>query len=52
MENFDRDNIDELLKIHQICQHFPCQNFALCGIILLLISGRQDHTAKHQQREC
>ena len=29
MENFDRENIDELLEI---CQYFHCQNFALYGI--------------------
>ena len=23
MENFDRENIDELLEIHQIYQYFP-----------------------------
>ena len=28
MENFDRENIDELLEIHQIRQYFPRQNFA------------------------
>ena len=32
MENFDRENIDELLEIHQIRQYFPCQNFALYGM--------------------
>ena len=25
MENFDRENIDELLEIHQIRQYFPRQ---------------------------
>ena len=29
MENFDRENIDELLKIRQ---YFPRQNFVLYGI--------------------
>ena len=28
MENFERENIDELLKICQIYQYFSCQNFA------------------------
>ena len=28
MENFDRENIDKLLEIHQICQYFPRQNFS------------------------
>ena len=37
MENFDRENIDELLKIRQICQYFPHQNFALYGISLIII---------------
>ena len=31
MENFDRENIDELLEIRQIRQYFPCQNFAPYG---------------------
>jgi len=26
-ENFDGENLDELIKICQICQYFPCQNF-------------------------
>ena len=26
MENFHRENIDELLEILQIRQYFPCQN--------------------------
>ena len=33
MENFDRENIDELLEIHQICQYFPRQIFAPYGIL-------------------
>ena len=32
MENFDRENIDELLEIRQIRQYFPRQNFAPYGI--------------------
>ena len=28
MENFDRENINELLEILQIRQYFPCQFFA------------------------
>ena len=31
MENFDRENIDELLEIRQILQYFPHQNFAPYG---------------------
>ena len=31
MENFDRENIDELLEICQIRQYFPRQNFAPYG---------------------
>ena len=31
MENFDGENIDELLEIRQIRQYFPHQNFALYG---------------------
>jgi len=27
-ENFDKENVDELIKICQICQYFPHQNFA------------------------
>ena len=33
MENFDRENVDELLEIHQIRKYFPHQNFAPYGII-------------------
>ena len=32
VENFDGENVDELIKIHQIRQYFPCQNFAPYGI--------------------
>ena len=32
MENFDRENIDELLEIRQIHQYFPRQKFAPYGI--------------------
>ena len=32
MENFDRENIDELLEIRQIINIFPLQNFAPYGI--------------------
>ena len=31
MENFDRENIDELLEICQIRQYFPRQNFVPYG---------------------
>ena len=30
-KKFDGENIDELIKIHQICQYFPYQKFALYG---------------------
>ena len=33
MENFDRENIDELLEICQIRHIFPPQNFAPYGIL-------------------
>ena len=33
MENFHRENIDELLEIHQICQYFPCQKFVPYGTV-------------------
>jgi len=32
VENFDGENVDELIKICQIHQYFPCQNFAPYGI--------------------
>ena len=32
MENFDRENIDKLLEICQICQQFSHQNFASFGV--------------------
>ena len=32
MENFDRENIGELLEICQIRQYFPRQNFAPYGM--------------------
>ena len=35
MESFDRENIDELLEIHQIVNIFPCQNFAPYGICIV-----------------
>jgi len=31
VENFDEENVDELIKICQIRQYFPCQNFAPYG---------------------
>ena len=31
-ENFDGENVDELIKIRQIRQYFPHQNFAPYGI--------------------
>ena len=39
MENFDRENIDELLKICQIRQYFPRQNFVLYGNIVFIGSS-------------
>jgi len=30
VENFDGENVDELIKIHQICQYFPPSKF--CAI--------------------
>ena len=35
MENFDRENIDELLEICQICQYFPRSKF--CAVLLLIM---------------
>jgi len=35
-ENFDRENVDELIKIYQIHQYFPHQKFAPYGIIVQL----------------
>ena len=32
MENFDRENIDELLEIRQIRQYLPTSKFAPYGI--------------------
>jgi len=32
VENFDEENVDELIKIRQIRQYFPRQNFAPYGI--------------------
>ena len=32
MENFDRENIDELLEIRQIRQYFSSQKFAPYGM--------------------
>jgi len=26
VENFDRENVEELIKISQICQYFPVKN--------------------------
>ena len=34
-ENFDGENVDELIKIRQIRQYFPHQNFAPYGILVL-----------------
>jgi len=31
VENFNRENVDELIKIRQIRQYFPCQKFAPYG---------------------
>ena len=34
MKIFDRENIDKLLEICQICKYFPHQNFALYDICM------------------
>ena len=34
MENFDRENIDEMLEIHQIRQYFPRQKIAPYGTLI------------------
>jgi len=36
VENFDGENVDELIKIHQIHQYFPHQNFAPYSISMFL----------------
>ena len=37
MEDFDRENIDELLKfIKCVNTYFPCQNFVLYGMYTIL----------------
>ena len=36
LENFDRENIDELLEIRQICQYFPPSKF--CAVRYFLVS--------------
>ena len=41
MENFDRENIDELLEIRQIRQYFPRQNFALYGMLDFILLQSQ-----------
>ena len=38
MENFDRENIDQLLEIRQIRQYFHCQNFVPYGIAYVVCS--------------
>ena len=40
MENFDRENIDELPEIRQIRQYFPRQKFAPYGILISLLIGK------------
>ena len=35
MENFDRENIDELLEIRQIRQYFPRLNFVAYGMYIM-----------------
>ena len=37
MENFDRENIDELLEIRQIRQYFPPLKF--CAVRYLLLTA-------------
>ena len=34
MENFDRENIDELLEIRQICQYVPPSKFCAVWYIM------------------
>jgi len=35
VENFDGENVDKLIKIRQIRQYFPHQNFAPCSTTML-----------------
>ena len=37
MENFDRENIDELLEIRQICQYFPPSKICAVQYVILLM---------------
>ena len=41
MENFDRENIDELLEISQIRQYFPPPKICAVRYILVIISKSQ-----------
>ena len=43
MENFDRENIDELLEICQICQYFPPSKFCTVRYICLYLFCRPTH---------
>ena len=39
MENFDRENIDELLEIRQIRQYFPPSKICAIRYILISVTG-------------
>ena len=40
MEFFDRENIDELLEIHQIRQHFPPSKFYAVWYIMMSYASK------------
>ena len=46
MENFDRENIDELLEIHQIRQYFPPSKF--CAVWYLGSNITNDSEATNE----
>jgi len=46
-QNFDGENVDKLIKICQIRQYFPCQNFAPYGIWLCMTNSHVDVTTIH-----
>jgi len=41
-ENFDRENVDKLIKFCQIHQYFPRQNLAPYGISYIMISYQSE----------
>ena len=51
MENFDRENIDELLEIRQIRQYFPRPNFAPYGIYMELLTCNSPLLYSYQMYE-